>query len=383
MKIAVYHNQHAGGAARVIEAWLAHQGKHHHLELFTPDTADTGFIDLEQYVAKVYRISIPGSETPRGRYERVLAVPKYGREIAANIDAGGFDVVFANLSYVTQAPEILPYLKTPSLYYCPETLRAVYDRSPFPEPRTIKGLAKKVFFAPYDRRRVRLDKRAIRAANHVFTHSNFTSSVLRSTYGVEAEVIYLGVDTELFKPLELPREPYVLSVGAMHPLKGHQFVIEALATLPKHERPKLLAVGSRGDFGRQLVAYAAEQTVELELKQSITTDSLIELYNRATVMAAAQYNEPFGLITLEAMACKTPVVAVREGGLAETVTDGATGLLTRRDPAEFGEAIAKVFRDQLLATTLGENGRADTLERWQWSKTAQRINELLQQTART
>lgn len=382
MRIAVYHNQHPGGGARVIDEYLKHASPDDEIELFTPDTADTGFVDLERYVKKVHRIPIAGSETPFGRYRRVWEVPRYGRQIARQIDAGGFDVVFANLSYVTQAPEILPYLKTPSLYYCPEPLRAVYEKSPFPEPLTPKRLAKKVFFWLYDQRRKHLDRRAALSATTLFTHSHFTAAVLKRTYGIRAAVIHLGVDTTTFKPLKVRRQGFVLSVGAMHPLKGHQFVIDALATLEQPERPKLVIVGPRGDFGKTLAAYARENEVDLELRLSISTKDVVKTYNQAGLMAAAQYNEPFGLITLEAMATKTPVVAVKEGGLAETVTDSTTGLLTPRDPNAFGSAIQRVLADRKLATRLGNRGYQDVHRRWSWAMTSAKIEAMLRKTAR-
>lgn len=383
MRIAIYHNQHAGGAARVIEEYLKHAPKGDEFELFMPDTADTGFINLDPYVKKIHRIPIPGSDSPFGRYQRALAIRSYGRKIARQIDAGNFDVVFANLSFVTQSPEILPYLKTPSVYYCPEPLRAVYDASPFPEPTTPKSLAKGVFFWGYDRVRSNFDQKAIRRATELFTHSHFTASVLKKIYGVRAKVIHLGVDTSVFKPLKARRQGFVLSVGALHPLKGHQFVIEALGTLEKADRPKLVIVGPRGDFGKTLQSYAAEHGVTLELRLGISTTQVVKTYNQAGLLAAAQYNEPFGLITLEAMACQTPVVAVKEGGLAETVTDGKTGLLVPRDPKEFGRTIQRVLSEQKLATKLGNQGYQDVRKRWNWAMTTDKIERLLKQAART
>lgn len=382
MRLAVYHNQHAGGAARVIESYLRQTRGRHQVDLFMPDTADTGFIDLESLVDRVHRIPIPGSESPLGRYRRAWAVPGYGKRIAAEIDRGDFEVVFANLSYVTQSPEILPYLKTPSVYYCPEPLRAIYDPVEIPIGSPLKRAAKKAFFAAYDAKRKRFDRQAITAADRVFTHSLFTRETLRRIYGVQAEVIHLGVDTDTFRPKRRRRERFVISVGAMHPLKGHQFVIEALGTLPAAGRPPLTIVGPRGDYGVVLEGLAKNRGVSLTLKQSISTDELVDLYNRAGVMAAAQYREPFGLITLEAMACGTPVVAVAEGGLKETVRDGHTGLLTPRDPAAFGSALARVLGDAKLTARLGTAGRQDTEQNWQWSVVAEKIDRLLAETAR-
>ena len=384
MKIAIYHNHLAGGAAKVTEEWLKRYAKNHHVEIFTPASSTTGHVDLDGLVKATHRFPVAGSGSLAGRYRQTLDVPRYGQEIAAAIDAGGFDMVFANLSYVTQAPEVLPYLRTPSLYYAPESLRAVYEKFPFGNRQDARSLVKRLAVLAIGRQLKRLDRRNIRAASRVFTHSHYTAGTLRDIYGIEAEVVHLGVDTDTFRPSREKRQNFVLSVGAMHPAKGHHFVIEALATLPPEQRPKLLVVGPRGeDFAVVLRRYAADHGVEFESRHGIPLAELVSLYNRCALMTAGQYREPFGLMTLEAMATETAVVAVDEGGLQETVTDRKTGLLIARDPAKFGAAVGQVLADPQLAAKLGKTGRADCLKRWRWDETARRIETLLAETAQT
>ncbi|HEU0317526.1 MAG TPA: glycosyltransferase, partial [Solirubrobacteraceae bacterium] len=71
-----------------------------------------------------------------------------------------------------------------------------------------------------------------------------------------------------------------------------------------------------------------------------------------------------------AMACATPVVAVAEGGLVETVRHDDTGLLVARDPAALGGALARVLDDPQLAGRLGAAGRARVVADWSWERTA-------------
>jgi glycosyltransferase involved in cell wall biosynthesis len=284
-------------------------------------------------------------------------------------------------SELVQAPEVLPYLRTPSTYFAFEYLRAAYDDLPRLGPRGLRDLVVDAGLDPYERTRRAQDRRFIRAAPDVITLSRHIARRLHEIYGVEAGVVRLGVDAETFSPdPSLEREGYVLSVGALHPLKGHQIVIEALATLPA-PRPPLVICGDRGDLGPELTATAAAHGVELEIRRAVDTDALVDLYRRAGVLACAQVLEPFGLIALEGMATATPVVAVDEGGLAESLTDGRTGILVPRDAAAMGAAIGRVLGEPGLAARLGAAGREEAARDWTWEATAATLDGLLERRA--
>ena len=379
MKIALYHNLPSGGALRVLESWLRLSRAGHHVELFLPETANDDFVPLSPYATATHRFPAPAVRGKLGNFTQLPEIDRMGKVIATAIDGGGFDAVYACASQLTQAAEILPHLRTPSLYYGPEHFRALYDRSVVRSSGT--ALVKQVILAPRRRWLKRFDRQAIRSADRVMAHSKFSAGILNQIYGVTADVVYLGVDSDQYRPGPPTRQPFVLSVGALAPVKGHQFVIESLGTVRKDQRPALTVIGDRGEYGEDLKRLAQTADVELTLKQGIPFPEVVELYGHATVLAAGQYQEPFGLITLEAMASQTPVVAVREGGLAETVTDNQTGLLTPRNPQAFGKAIRSVMDDPQLAAALGKAGRKDVETRWQWQATADKVDALLEQIA--
>jgi glycosyltransferase involved in cell wall biosynthesis len=189
----------------------------------------------------------------------------------------------------------------------------------------------------------------------------------------------LGVDADTFSPNGGRRDGYILSVGALHPLKGHQFVIEALASLPA-PRPRLVIVADRGDLGPALAALADARGVELELRTGVPLPELVELYRRAEVVACGQIREPFGLVPLEAMATGTPVVAVAEGGFLETIEDGRTGLLAPRRPEAFATAVRRVLDGTELAAELRARGREAAVART-WERTARGFDALLERVA--
>lgn len=103
----------------------------------------------------------------------------------------------------------------------------------------------------------------------------------------------------------------------------------------------------------------------------------------AAVLAHTAYREPFGLIYLEALARRVPVVAPRAGGSAEIVRDGVDGLLVDvEDPGAFAGAIAALVRDPDRRARLGASGRDRVLERFTVERMAAEAWDLVHAVAR-
>jgi len=168
-------------------------------------------------------------------------------------------------------------------------------------------------------------------------------------------VIPCGVDTDLFQPmdpakakdlLELPPDPLLLYVGRLQPIKGLETLLEAMVTVPAPT--DLLIVGGDQDepenghgaaLRQQVTALGLERRVRFLRSQPQRRLRLFYAAADATVMPS--YYESFGMVALEAMACGSPVVASRVGGLTTTVQDGVTGrLVPEGDPAALAAAIA-------------------------------------------
>jgi glycosyltransferase involved in cell wall biosynthesis len=120
----------------------------------------------------------------------------------------------------------------------------------------------------------------------------------------------------------------------------------------------LVIVGNSSDEGwvNYLKKLADENAVDLTIQTMITDEDLVRLYNKAKAVVYSPYLEPFGYVPLEAMACGTPVVGVKEGGIKETVLHKKTGLLTQRDQKDFARAIELLFDDEVLWNNLSQTG---------------------------
>ena len=397
LRIAIYHNLPSGGAKRALCEMTRRLALHHEIDVYTLATADHGFADLRPY-ARAHHIfpfnPLPLFASPFGRLNQLQRRRDLGRleminrRIAAEIDESKYDVIMAHPCRFTQAPSVLLYLQTPSVYYAQEGLRRLYEPA-----LTGAGAAAAGFRAGlnridpliplYDRALMRTDRRSIQAATRVLVNSRFTQENISQAYGIEADVAYLGVDSTFFRPGSGGKGEFLLSVGALRPNKGFAFLIEAVSLLPPAIRPPLRIVANAGDEAEQarLEGLATSLDVELQIEVGVSDDALLDRYQQARVVVYAPHREPFGFVPLEAMACGVPVVAVAEGGVMETVRHEETGLLVERDAAQFANAVQELLVNDQMRDHFGKQGRNVVEEHWGWERSVIGLGEHLTLTS--
>lgn len=151
--------------------------------------------------------------------------------------------------------------------------------------------------------------------------------------------VYNGTDTELFEYNEEP-DDYLLFSGRIHPSKGVKEAIQ-VARESKHR----LLIAGPPDHGYE---YYFEQHVKPELDENILylgrmdQAQLKTYYQKAkALLTPVQWEEPFGLTTIEAMASGTPVISFSRGAAPEIIVDGKTGFIVS-SIAEMVEAVDKI-----------------------------------------
>ncbi len=295
------------------------------------------------------------------------------RKMAKDIDAGEFDVVFATDSLVMACPFVLRYLLTPSMFYC-HSLERPYHREK-------RSDYKEFYYSPayhLFENVYRLDEiKNAQAAHIVATNSVFSSEELISRYRRKVSVIYPGIDANLFCPLNLPRQEYVLCVGALTRQKGYRFLIQAISLIKEEMRPSLLVVANHVDSREFRIVNDMARNLGVSFKiETVTNDDrLVELYNQAKAFVYAPHNEALGLAPLEAMACGTAVVAVGEGGIVETVPNRDGGWLVNRDSEAFAQKLTEVLTGNDRATP--QILRDYVIKNWSWGENLHQLEQIL------
>jgi D-inositol-3-phosphate glycosyltransferase len=192
-----------------------------------------------------------------------------------------------------------------------------------------------------------------------------------------------GVDTDLFSPgdradarrqLGLDDRPLLLWVGRIAPIKGLDTLLGAVARLRDGGHDiQLLIVGGDADeptdghetsLRQRIERLRLEDTVRLVGPQPQSV--LPTYYSASDVTVLPSYYESFGMVALEAMACGSPVVASRVGGLVTTVRDGVTGFLVPDgDVGALAERVESLLADPDLRWRIGREGvRWAAQHRW-------------------
>jgi glycosyltransferase involved in cell wall biosynthesis len=185
-------------------------------------------------------------------------------------------------------------------------------------------------------------------------------------------VVPQSVDVERFRAVEErgpwrrrlaaePGVPLVAAIGRIDPEKGLHVLVRAVAMLRASGVDVQLAlVGSPSkDCGAYLTELRAlgDRLLGDALRIVPQVDDVPAVLQAVDVLACPSIEEPFGLILLEAQACRIPVVASASGGPQEFITHGETGMLVEpEDPASLADALAGLVGDPALRSRIAQAG---------------------------
>jgi D-inositol-3-phosphate glycosyltransferase len=258
-------------------------------------------------------------------------------------------------------------------------------------------------------RRVAIERRLLHAVDAVVAATPPDATQMVEHYGAEAgrlHIIPCGVDVRHFFPqsqsaarerLGLPQaQRLLLCIGRMEPLKGMDCLIRALALLhhaAPHWREMLRVLLIGGEPEERPDAWNSEQHRLAALREECGVAAHVAFlgaqphellptwYAAVDVVVVPSHYESFGMVALEAMACGTPVVASRVGGLMYTIEDGRSGVLVPPDdPHTLAHHVQALLSSRASSDVLRAGAR-QRAEAYGWEQITQELcclyNELI------
>ena len=169
------------------------------------------------------------------------------------------------------------------------------------------------------------------------------SRLLMMPNGVDLKRFHIQPQVSARAAMGWPAGPLLLSVGNLVENKGHHIAIEALARLPGFR----LVIAGEGPERDALEALARRINVasRLQFLGHVDQDRLARCYSAADMLVLASSREGWPNVLLESMACGTPVVATRVGGVPEIVTSASAGrLMPERTAADLVKGIVDLWQ---------------------------------------
>jgi spore coat protein SA len=198
--------------------------------------------------------------------------------------------------------------------------------------------------------------------------------------------VWLGVDTERFRPSERRKPERALTLlfaGRLIPRKGLPVLLRAVRTAqaasPKPLRLIVAGGGLRKRYSAKMKKLARLLRVRARFLGAVPHRAIHQVFRRADVFVCpSQKHEAFGLVNVEALASGLPVIASDIGGIGEIVSHERSGLLVAdyRNHRAFAAAILRLAMHPDLLQAMKREARRDCLERFSWSATAERLEQI-------
>jgi glycosyltransferase involved in cell wall biosynthesis len=365
MRIAVFYNLTFSGAKRtVLEHVKGLKTLGHIVDVYTLDRErdifDPGSNADSEFRYKYHQkiINIPFLKRIVKDLSDFILLKFIHKKIAQDIDKKEYDIALIHTDKFTQAPFILRFLKTKNVYFCLEPLKMVYEYGlRIPENLSFFN---KIYETCNRYVRKKIDRENAEAADFSLSISYFGRELMIQGFDMYPKISYLGVNTEQFKNLYIPKKNQILFVGQKLKLNGYEYALEAVSLIPKKIRPELKILSISKSNGERL-----------------SDEEIVKLYNESLITLSLSNFDTFGLVALESLACEVPVIAFNVAGYRETMIDGKTGYLVDFSASEIANKIAALIKNPVLRNKMGKDGRDWVEKQWTWKKQIRRLEALL------
>lgn len=228
---------------------------------------------------------------------------------------------------------------------------------------------------------LKMQERVAKNLKHIVTVSEQSQKDIEKYFGrpkTITPIFFNGIDTNTFKPkpsIEKKALSLLTTSSSDQVLKGLKSLLLALSEVKKsNPEINLTIIGElkkNGSTERLIKSLNLEKNISF--KNSISTSSLVELYNRSTVFICPSLYEGFGLPVAEALACGSVVISSNGGALPEVVGDAGL-IYEANDDKALAELINKTLTDERLKSELRRRARERALNVFCWDKVAEQLN---------
>ena len=397
MKIAVWHNLPSGGGKRALYSHIkVLKERGHYLEAWTTDLSSKDYLPLTDLILEhtlpiklKWDASISYSNPIIRIQNQISIMQEHCKSCVQEIESQGFDMIFVNSCQFLYMSFISNYANIPSILYLGEPHRRLYEALPenIWQAQFSHFLLKKskTFFKEFRRNyanriKVMEEIKSAKKYSEILVNSLYSRESIIRSYGIDASVCYLGINRSMFNSSPVKKEPYVVCIGTISFLKSTHKAIQIISKIPSEIRPvlKWVANGIDKQYFNEIQKLAHDLKVIFVPLINISDDELKMILAKAAVMLYTPHLEPFGLAPLEANACGTFVLAVAEGGVRESISDGKNGTLFNGfNVEEIAESLIKFISDLNYAKKIGQEACRFVEENWNEQKMADNIEQAL------
>lgn len=226
------------------------------------------------------------------------------------------------------------------------------------------------------------ERRNLGLARHVLVPSPHTAEILETQYDVAADRITIArPGTDRPRRISTPSEPpLILSVGLLHPRKGHDVLLHALASVTALPWQSVI-VGRDHDPSHAASLRALVTDLDLsdrvQLSGTVSRAELDQLYSQAAIFALATRYEGYGIVFDEALSWGLPIISSQTGAVPDTVPEEARILTHVDDPDALGQALRRLLTDADMRRALAQGAAAHGAKLPSWGDTARVASQVL------
>ncbi len=340
MKLAIVHDfiNQCGGAERVVGYFLKiFPGTPVYTSIYFPD--DTFSFFKGENISTTFMQKIPWI---RNYYKRLFFLYPYAFR---SLKLDDYEIILCSSSSYSHL--VNKYKSSVYINYCYTPPRFLWETESYLKGEKLtaatSGIIKPII---YFLRKV--DLRQSEKIDHYIAISEYVKRKIKKVYNRESTVIYPPIESSKYR-FSKNKEDFYLIVSRLKGYKRVDIAVKAFNMLGK----RLLIVGSGEDEGNLRKISGGS----IKFLGTLSDSKLLDLYSRAKSLIFTG-REDFGLTPIEAQASGTPVIAFKEGGVAETIINGRTGFFfDRQEPEALVEAVKKFVKNSLDSIGCRENAK--------------------------